>query len=634
MTKILSTLDVIFESCKISFLIIFTALFVLTGCEDDKEEELSKSSNNAHIENQAKIYDLRYRGLSSRWLEAEYAIRENELDYAAEQIEYIYQKTGNINASKKLLMIYLQKGDYSKFSELSAKLAANMSVSTLKESNYEEGLLPYNLVVVIANSLNAAKKGNYDNAEYYLKNAPSNSVASITIPMLQAWNYAGMKNTDAAIDKLNLDSPLGAYHGYISYLKGLVYNYSGEHDNAKKQFANLIKSNNSNKRMMRQIIGYLAQEKIMSQNIEQNTNKGEEQGYALNNVNLEEQGSNQGYSITPLVKDVSQGYSEALYLVASILAQENALEEAEIFLHLAVYAAGNNNPDAQLMLAQILEREERFEQARKIYEEMKNNPDAHFRQKASLSLVENIYDSGNRDEAMKLLENLIEENSKSQDKNDPSNYKPLLQKADILRTEKKYLQAAEIYSEALDSLKDLQANHWAILYARGICYEKAGQWQLAEKDFFKALELYPEQPDVMNYLGYSWLEKDIRYDDAYDMIAKAVEKRPNDPHIIDSYGWAYYLSGNYERAIAYLERAVEIMPYDPVVNDHLGDAYWANGRKNEAKFQWNRALSFKPDEELSETIRQKLYGIHSLVMNNEVKNASKGSEEQAYNRKK
>lgn len=146
-----------------------------------------------------------------------------------------------------------------------------------------------------------------------------------------------------------------------------------------------------------------------------------------------------------------------------------------------------------------------------------------------------------------------------------------------------------------------------MFYARGICYERAGDWPPAEADFLRALELAPEQPLVLNYLGYSWVEQGLHLDRARDMLERAVELRPRDGFIVDSLGWVLYRLGDYEGAVEKLERAVELQADDPTINDHLGDAYWRVGRRTEARFQWQRALSFEPESvEDVRRIRRKL----------------------------
>jgi Flp pilus assembly protein TadD len=145
-----------------------------------------------------------------------------------------------------------------------------------------------------------------------------------------------------------------------------------------------------------------------------------------------------------------------------------------------------------------------------------------------------------------------------------------------------------------------------MFYFRGIALERLKRWPRAEKDFLQALELEPEQPFVMNYLAYSWVDQNLNLDRATGMLVRAVELRPDDGYIVDSLGWVYYRLGEYRKGVGYLERAVELRPQDPVINDHLGDAYWRVGRRQEARFQWRRALSLGPEEDTAPKIEEKI----------------------------
>ena len=136
---------------------------------------------------------------------------------------------------------------------------------------------------------------------------------------------------------------------------------------------------------------------------------------------------------------------------------------------------------------------------------------------------------------------------------------------------------------------------WPLLFLRGISFERSKNWNSAEADFKSALEISPDQPQILNYMGYSLLERKEKLDQAMRMIILAAEKSPNSYHIIDSLGWAYYRRGEYQKAHGYLERAMELESTDPIVNDHLGDVLWMLGRKREAKFQWKKSLSFNPE---------------------------------------
>ncbi|NUB44752.1 tetratricopeptide repeat protein [Fertoebacter nigrum] len=177
---------------------------------------------------------------------------------------------------------------------------------------------------------------------------------------------------------------------------------------------------------------------------------------------------------------------------------------------------------------------------------------------------------------------------------------------DMLRREERYAEAAAAYDLAIARIGTPQRQHWSVFYSRGIAHERQKQWPEAEADFRRALELEPDQPQVLNYLGYSFVEKGENLDEALAMIERAVAARPDAGYIQDSLAWAYFQLGRYADSVAPMERASVLEPVDPVVTDHLGDVYWAVGRRLEAQFQWRRALSFEPTEAEATRIRKKL----------------------------
>ena len=167
-------------------------------------------------------------------------------------------------------------------------------------------------------------------------------------------------------------------------------------------------------------------------------------------------------------------------------------------------------------------------------------------------------------------------------------------------------EAVKAYDEAVKRIGALERRHWSLLYTRGIALERSKQWPRAEADFLAALEFEPEQPYVLNYLGYSWVDQGINLERAQKMIERAVELRPNDGYVVDSLGWVLYRLGKFAGAVRELERAVELRPEDPIINDHLGDAYWRVGRRQEARFQWRRSLSLEPEDDLLAVLRDKI----------------------------
>ena len=188
----------------------------------------------------------------------------------------------------------------------------------------------------------------------------------------------------------------------------------------------------------------------------------------------------------------------------------------------------------------------------------------------------------------------------------PDQYEPHYRKGNLLRARDRFEEAVVAYDTAVELLGEPAPRHWSVLYFRGVALERSKQWDRAEADFLKALELEPEQPFVMNYLAYSWVEQERNLDEAKAMLVRAVELRPEDGYIVDSLGWVYFRLGEYENAVKYLERAVELQPQDPVINDHLGDAFWRTERRSEARFQWRRSLSLDPEEENIPAIEEKI----------------------------
>ena len=167
----------------------------------------------------------------------------------------------------------------------------------------------------------------------------------------------------------------------------------------------------------------------------------------------------------------------------------------------------------------------------------------------------------------------------------------------LLRSQQLFKESIYSYTQAIEAAKEELYTEaiWPILFLRGISFERSKDWESAEADFLNALEIMPDQPQILNYMGYSLLERKEKLDQAMRMISLAAEKSPNSYHIIDSLGWAYYRNGEFTKALLYLERAMELESTDPIVNDHLGDVLWMLGRKREAKFQWKKSLSFNPE---------------------------------------
>jgi len=186
--------------------------------------------------------------------------------------------------------------------------------------------------------------------------------------------------------------------------------------------------------------------------------------------------------------------------------------------------------------------------------------------------------------------------------------------ANFFKDNKYYKDSIKYYSLALENIEPTNTLVAKILDRRGTSYERLGNWKKAEKDLLESLKISPDQPHVLNYLAYSWIEKEININQSMGMLQRASKLRENDGYIIDSLGWAYYKNKNYAEAKKFLQKAVELMPLDPIVNDHYGDALWMLDNSIQARYFWKHALSLDgAEEKLKDNINKKL--IFGIVKN-------------------
>src|SRR6195952_1096928 len=293
-----------------------------------------------------------------------------------------------------------------------------------------------------------------------------------------------------------------------------------------------------------------------------------------------------GKKLAPLVDSVQAGAAEALYGIGASLTRRGGEDLALVYLQLSLYLAPNHSL-ALLSLADLYESVKKPAMAITIYEKVPAN--SPLKRNALIQQATDLDAADRSDEAIKILKQVTAD--------DPKDLEAIMALGNIERGKKKFAECAQTYTQGIDALPAVEKSSWVYFYFRGICMERSKQWAKAEADMKKALDLQPEQPHVLNYLGYSWVDQGINLDDGMKMIKRAVDQRPDDGYIVDSLGWAYYRIGNLEDAVKNLERAIDLKPEDPTINDHLGDAYWRIGRTLEAKFQWAHARDLKPEPE-------------------------------------
>lgn len=296
------------------------------------------------------------------------------------------------------------------------------------------------------------------------------------------------------------------------------------------------------------------------------------------------------------ITSARDGMAETYFTLAAALPVERGDWLPLIYARLAL-ALRPDHAEAILFTGQLLERAEQYSLANAVYDRMPADDPQYLA--AQLGKANALARSGDVERAIESLRTLSRERPDS----------VLVHSAlgDQLRREEEFEQAEAAYAYALDMLERVEERHWVLLYTRAITLERLGEWERAEPEFRRVLEFVPDEPQVLNYLGYSLIDKGLKLDEALGMIERAVEAEPDSGYIVDSLGWAYYRLGRYDEAVPVMERAVELMPTDPILNDHLGDVYWAVGREREARFQWRRALSFAPHPDLDvDLVRRKI----------------------------
>lgn len=449
-------------------------------------------------------------------------------------------------------------------------------------------------------AVEAIRGGRFAAAEKEIEAIPENSVNRILRPLLRAWVRFGDKRSEAAVKALE---PLSASRRTLVLYNlhaALIEDALGRNKAAERHYRAVLdaqRQRSGERPSLRtvQLAGAFFER----------TGKADEAAALYREYAKDHPDSRlfaaalarlkQGTPPKREIASAAAGAAEAFYGLASALSRQN-LHQAGLVLTRYGLALRPDFPVLQILTAQLLESLDNFAAANALYRTVRPSSPLHWT--ARLAMARNLDRIGKLEEAEVTLREMSRER--------PDDPEPLIQLGDVFRSHERFREAVDAYDAAFARIPKLEPRHWSLLYARGIALERAKMWERAEADFLKALEFKPEQPLVLNYLGYSWVEQGRNLEHALDMIRKAVELRPSDGYIVDSLGWAYYHLGDYDSALEELQRAVSLRPEDPVINDHLGDAYWMVGRHREARFQWRQALELGPEPEVRKRIEDKL----------------------------
>jgi tetratricopeptide (TPR) repeat protein len=443
-------------------------------------------------------------------------------------------------------------------------------------------------------AIQALDAGDVPRARAHMEQISASGLFGVIQPIMLAWLDLDAHHTPLTMDEVIEKS--GFFEPFLDYQLALINDVSGHEDTALRFYKLATDSQEfSPFRSTQAFVNFYARQqqwelahRVIAAYKEANPNA----------VLIPRVPSASDGPVTRLVGTMREGLAELYFSTASLIYTERPALEVFWYLRLALHLRPDF-PPAQFMLASLYEKIDDHARAIATYDTIRD--DSVFAVRSQIRKALNMEALGKLEPALDLLNDIAARQ--------PNNVHVLTTRGDMLRTSERFAEAAKDYSRALERIEEVKPLHWPIIYARGICYERSNAWDKAEADFQHALRLSPDQPDVLNYLGYSWLVMNRNLTQARDMLRIAVEARPDDAAITDSMGWAYYLTGDFTRAVEYLERAVNLAPSDLAIIDHLGDAYWRSGRAIEAQYQWQRVIQYAEEDsqrELQERAKEKL----------------------------
>ena len=445
------------------------------------------------------------------------------------------------------------------------------------------------IFIDVINAISQFKKGEYRFARNSISSVKEKPYTTFINPLFNAWAYAGEGNYFQAMNSLKILGETADTRAVYNIHSGLINEFFGKNDKAEEFYDKVI-SNDANDVSFRvlQIISNF----FVRMGKKEKANDLVSRYYGTSNIkemlsSLGDKIKEGTKSTKPIIKTANDGVAEVFLEIALLYKSiSGGIDYAHLNMAISEYFNPQNDI-TKLAIADIYEEKFMLKDANKYYDNIDKHSELYY--PAQMRKANNLIEEKEYEQAINVLKKL--------NKNNENNFQLLYNLGEALRINNNHQEAIKYYKQAIDSIFYETEKHWPIYYSLAVSYDKSNQWLEAEKSLRKALELSDRHPQVLNYLGYSWLKYDINTDNAALMILEAYEKEPNDSVIMDSLGWVYFKTGDYKNAINYLEKASELNPQNAIISDHLGDAYWFGGRKTEARFLWQRALHQEDETE-------------------------------------
>ena len=511
---------------------------------------------------------------------------ENDIIEAAKYYNRAMERApGNEAITGQAFEMSTMQGDFPRATELARQLVASGTDNRLAR------------VMV---GLTAFKAGKFTEAEEMFKSSGGNPVSDLAATLARAWTKQADGQTKDALELLEQTKAPDAILAFYRFHKALVADVAGRRSEARTLYERAGKGGEN--KTLRFSLAYAqhasngGDTKLAQSVLQGQLERSRGEGHPLVRAYLTQVEA--GEKLPLIASTPSQGLAEAFFGLGEALMSEGGLGASAVFLQYALYLEPDM-PFALATLANIYEGAKRYELANGAYARIPKgtalDTSIEIRKALNLNAEDKV------DDAKAALDKLLER--------EPGNIVILDTLGTVMRGHKRFEDAVTYYTRAISAIGTKpEARHWNFFYARGTSYERLKRWPQAEADLQQALKLSPDQAQVLNYLGYTWVDMGRNLKQGLAHIEKAVRLKPDDGYITDSLGWAHFKLGNFKEAAKWLEKAVELRPDDPVLNDHLGDALWRTGREREARFQWEQSLALKPEPDDRTKTENKLKG--------------------------
>ncbi len=493
-------------------------------------------------------------------------------------IETLESNPGDTNIANRAFLYTAASGDVDEAIKIAAKVVAGSTDDRAAR---------------MALAVGDIKRGHYDDARDELSKSAKGPFTTLTLLLIDGWAAQGEGDTDAALKAFDGLSGAGGTVALAQYHRALVLDLAGRDKEADAAYLETLKASNLGPRAadaygrFLERAGRVDEAKLLYAKLESDDSLQPIYSAGLARIAA-------GTKPDRLVPDPKQGAAEGLFSIAAALNDATSADIAVLYLRLALYL----NPDfdmAKIVLADRFESLKKYDEAIKVYRTIDDGP---YQQAAAIQIA---IDEGRLDQKEQAIADLKVIVAKH-----PGDFSSWTSLGDAYRSNDQDALAIDAYNHAIALLNPPDKKDWPLYFARAVSEQGVKNNAASEADLQAALKLSPDQPEVLNYLGYTWVDEGRNLPQAVAMLEKARALSPYDGYIVDSVGWAYYRLHRYEDASKTLQAAVLLVPGDPTINEHLGDAYWMAGRKLDARFQWNHALAFNTDPATKPEIEKKL----------------------------